>query len=84
MARNERVFDEDQGWPQETVSRKTIRVSDVSRVRKLVSARLRAATTNIADLLDAYSTLQNGEGADEKIVTVSAGVFYTEGIDVTD
>ena len=84
IARNESVFHDDDGWPLETVSRKTIRKSDVRRVRKLVSVRLRAATTNIADLLDAYSTLQNGDAAGEKLVPVSAGVFYTEGLDIDD
>ncbi len=84
IARNECTAHDDEDWPQETISRKTIRKSDVSRVRKLVSVRLRAATTNIADLLDAYSALQNGEGRDEPLVAVSAGVFYTEGIDSSD
>ena len=84
MAKNETVSQDEDSWPQETVSCRTIRKSDVSRVRKLVSVRLRAATTNIADLLEAYSTMQNGDGADEPLVAVSAGVYYTEGIDVTD
>ena len=84
IARNETVFREDDAWPLETVSRKTIRKADVKRVRKLVSVRLRAATTTIADLLDAYSTLQSGEKTDEKLVPVSAGVFYTEGLDIED
>lgn len=84
MARNETVRREDDVWPVETVSRATIRKSDVRRVRKLVSVRLRAATTNIADLLDAYATLQNGDTTDEKLVSVSAGAFYTEGLDTKD
>ena len=84
IARNESVFRDDDAWPLETVTRKSIRKSDVRRVRKLVSVRLRAATTNIADLLDAYSTLQNAEAADERLVAVSAGVFYTEGLDIED
>ncbi len=71
-------------WPFETVDRKSIRKSDVRRVRKLVSVRLRAATTNIADLLDAYATLQNGDATDEKLVPVSAGIFYAEGLDIED
>ncbi len=84
MARNKKVVREGDIWPQETVSRTTIRKSDVRRVRKLVSVRLRAATTNIADLLDAYATLNNGDEADEKLVPVSAGVFYAEGLDTKD
>ncbi len=84
IARNETVFRDDDAWPLETISRKTIRKADVKRVRKLVSVRLRAATTNIADLLDAYSTLQSGEATDERLVPVSAGVFYTEGVDIED
>lgn len=83
MARNETVAREEDKWPQQTVTRKTIRRSDVRRVRKLVSVRLRATTTNIADLLDAYATLHNGD-SDEKLVPVSAGVFYAEGIDTDD
>ncbi len=82
IARNEFVLREEDGWPLETVTRQSIRKSDVRRVRKLVSVRLRAATTNIADLLDAYSTLQNGDSTSEKLVPVSAGVFYTEGLDI--
>lgn len=79
LAHNESVFKDGDAWPLETVGLKSIRKSDVRRVRKLVSVRLRAATTNIADLLDAYATLHDGEGADEPMVAVSAGVFYAEG-----
>jgi F420-0:gamma-glutamyl ligase len=53
-------------------------------VRKLVAARLRAATTNIADLLDAYATLHAGQGTDEATVAVSAGVYYAEDLEVED
>lgn len=84
LAHNESVYKDSDGWPLETVGLKSIRKSDVRRVRKLVSVRLRAATTNIADLLDAYATLHNGEGADEPTVAVSAGVFYAEGRAVAD
>ncbi len=84
MARNEAVVREGDEWPFEAVSRTNIRKSDVRRVRKLVSVRLRAATTNIADLLDAYATLQNGDTNDEKLVPVSAGIFYAEGLDTED
>jgi len=84
LAHNETVLRDSDAWPLETVGLKSIRKSDVRRVRKLVSVRLRAATTNIADLLDAYATLHNGEGADEPMVAVSAGVFYAEGPTNTD
>ncbi len=84
IARNEMVLRDGDAWPMESVSRTNIRKSDVRRVRKLVSVRLRAATTNIADLLDAYATLQNGDTNDEKLVPVSAGVFYAEGLDTKD
>jgi len=84
VAKNETVSREGDAWPIETVSRTTIRKSDVRRVRKLVSVRLRAATTNIADLLDAYATLQDADAPDEKLVPVSAGVFYAEGLDTKD
>lgn len=84
ITRNESVFREEDDWPLGAISRASIRKSDVRRVRKLVSVRLRAATTNIADLLDAYAKLHSGEGADDKLVHVSAGVFYTEGLDTTE
>jgi len=84
LAHNESVFKDSDAWPLETIGHKSIRKSDVRRVRKLVSVRLRTATTNIADLLDAYGTLHNGEGADEPMVAVSAGVFYAEGPSVSD
>ena len=84
LAHNEAASKDSDVWPIETVGLKSIRKSDVRRVRKLVSVRLRAATTNIADLLDAYATLHNGEGADEPMVAVSAGVFYAEGPTDTD
>lgn len=84
IARNESVFRDENGWPLEAISRASIRKSDVRRVRKLVSVRLRAATTNIADLLDAYAKLHNGETPDDKLVPVSVGVFYTEGLDTTE
>lgn len=84
IARNDALVREGDEWPIETVCARSIRKSDVRRVRKLVSVRLRAATTNIADLLDAYATLQNGEASDEKLLPVSAGIFYAEGLDTED
>ncbi len=71
-------------WPIEAVLERSIRRSDVRRVRQIVSGRLRAATTNIAELLDAYATLHGGDGQDEPTVPVSAGVYYTEGIEIPD
>ncbi len=71
-------------WPIETVREKTIRRSDAGRVREIVSGRLRAATTNIAELLDAYAALHAGDGDGEPRVTVSAGVYYTEDVDSPD
>jgi len=84
IARNEAIVRETDVWPQETVSRTTIRKSDVRRVRKLVTVRLHATTTSIADLLDSYAALHNGDNIDEALVPVSAGVFYTEGLDTKD
>jgi hypothetical protein len=84
LAHNEAVYRDSDGWPLDFVGDKRIRKSDVRRVRKLVSVRLRAATTNIVDLLDAYATLHAGEGTDEPMVAVSAGVFYAEGLDPAD
>ncbi len=84
LAHNETVYKNSDAWPLETVGERSIRKSDVPRVRKLVSVRLRTATTNIADLLDAYATLHAGEGTDEPMVAVSAGVFYAEGPSVAD
>lgn len=84
IAHNETVYKEGDRWPLEIVGERSIRKSDVRRVRKLVSVRLRAATTNIADLLDAYATLHAGEGTDEPMVAVSAGVFYAEGLGGAD
>lgn len=79
LAHNELAQKASEIWPIETVGLKSIRKSDVPRVRKLVSARLHAATTTISDLLDAYATLKAGEGTDEPTLAVSAGVFYSEG-----
>ena len=84
LAHNELVYKDSDSWPLELAGGKQIRKSDIRRVRKLVSVRLRAATTNIADLLDAYATLHAGEGADEPMVAVSAGVFYAEGLNPAD
>jgi len=84
LAHNEAVYKGRDSWPLEQVGQKSIRKSDIGRVRKLVSVRLRAATTNISDLLDAYATLHAGQGADEATVSVSAGVYYAEGLNVED
>ncbi len=85
LAHNESAKRESEIWPLESVGLlKTIRKSDVARVRKLVSVRLQAATTTISDLLDAYATIHSGEGADEPTLAVSAGVFYAEGPVSTD
>lgn len=79
LAHNEAARKSSETWPLETVGLKSIPKSDVARVRKLVSVRLRAATTTIADLLDAYATIHAGEGTDEPKLAVSAGIFYAEG-----
>jgi len=84
LAHNEMVHKDRDSWPLEQIGQKLIRKSDVGRVRKLVSVRLRAATTNIADLLDAYATLHAGQGTDEATVAVSAGVYYAEDLEVED
>jgi hypothetical protein len=84
LAHNESVTRNGDVWPVETVGLRSIRASDVARVRKLVSLRLRAATTTIADLLDAYATLKSGDDSDEPTLAVSAGVFYCEGTNPAD
>jgi hypothetical protein len=84
LAHNDSIFRESDRWPLETVGPKSIRKSDVGRVRNLVSTRLRAATSNIADLLDSYGTLYSGEGTDEPMVTVSAGAFHVEDLEFDD
>jgi len=84
LAHNELTQKDAEVWPLETVGTKSIRKSDVARVRKLVSVRLRAATTTISDLLDAYATIHAGEGRDEPTLAVSAGVFYSEAPAATD
>jgi len=84
LAHNEAVHKDRDSWPLEQIGEKMIRKSDIGRVRKLVSLRLRAATTNIADLLDAYATLHPGQGTDEATVAVSAGVYYAEDLKVED
>lgn len=84
LAHNDGAYKGKDSWPLETVGRKSIRKSDLRRVRKLVAVRLRAATTNIADLLDAYAMLHSGEGADEPMIAVTVGAFYAEGPDITE
>lgn len=84
LAHNEAVHKKSEVWPIETVGLKSIRKSDVARVRKLVSVRLRAATTTISDLLDAYAMINAGEGTDEPTLAVSAGVYYSEGPNLED
>ncbi len=78
LAHNEAVKKNGDAWPLETVGLKSIRKSDVARVRKLVSVRLRAATTTISDLLDAYATIHAGDSTDEPTLSVSAGIYYAE------
>ncbi len=78
LAHNEAVKKNGDAWPLETVGLKSIRKSDVARVRKLVSVRLRAATTTISDLLDAYATIHAGDNTDEPTLAVSAGIYYAE------
>ena len=84
LAHNEVVEKSSDVWPLETVGLKAIRKSDVARVRNLVSVRLRAATTTIADLLDAYATINSGESTEEPTIAISAGVYYSEGLTLDD
>ena len=84
IAENHMTENPQEHWPVETVREQSIRRSDVRRVRQIVTGRLRAATTNIAELLEAYATLHAGNEQDEPTVPISAGVFYAEGIEVPD
>ncbi|MBU2677143.1 MAG: hypothetical protein KJP16_08655 [Gammaproteobacteria bacterium] len=84
LARNGSAHMSGDNWPLATVSQKSVRKSDLCRVRKLAAARLRAATSNIAELLDAYAVPPDGKGVDEPVIEVSAGVYYAEGPAVTD
>ena len=84
IAENHMTDNPQEHWPIETIRGQSIRRSDVRRVRQVVAGRLRAATTNIAELLEAYATLHAGDGQDEPTVPISAGVFYAEGIVVPD
>ena len=70
--------------PIESLHSRSIRHADAKRVRQLVSSRLRATVANIAELLDAYATLHENDGEEEIRLSITAGVFYTEGIDVPD
>lgn len=78
LAHNEAVKKNGDSWPVETAELKSIRKSDVAQVRKLVSVRLRAATSTISDLLDAYATIHNGDSTDEPTIAVSTGIYYLE------
>jgi len=78
LAHNEAVKKNGDTWPVETAEFKSIRKSDAARVRKLVSVRLRAASTTISDLLDAYATIHNGDNLDEPTLAVSTGIYYVE------
>ena len=84
LAHNEAAKKSSDLWPLENVGLKSIRKSDVARVRNLVAVRLRAATTTISDLLDAYATIHAGEGTDEPTLAVSTGVYYAELSDLKD
>ncbi len=84
VAANHMSDDPKDDWPIEIVRETSIRQSDVRRVRQIVSGRLKAATTNIAELLEAYATLHGGDEQTEAGVPISAGVFYTEGIEIPD
>ena len=83
VARNHMVGAPDEAWPIEFLHSGPIRQSDVERMRKIVSSRLRATAANVAELLEAYAALQENE-VDEPTVSIAAGVFYTEGIDVPE
>ena len=78
LAHNEVAKKAGDTWPVETAELKSIRKSDVAQVRKLVSVRLRAATSTISDLLDAYATIHNGDSIDEPTLTVTTGMYYVE------
>lgn len=78
LAHNGRVENGTKRWPIATIGQKAVPKSELAHVRELVSIRLRAATTTIEDLLDAYATIRGGEGADEPMVPVSAGIYYVE------
>ena len=70
--------------PRAALSRSLIRSSEIPEVRTQVAQRLRTANKHLADLLNAYEVRNNGMGADEPTVPISAGVFYAEAVDNND
>lgn len=82
VAQNHLCDDPRDTWPIESLHSRSIRQSDVKRVRQIVSSRLRATVANIAELLEAYTALHENEVGSEPRTSISAGVFYTEGVDV--
>jgi len=68
----------DSGWPQINTYSRSIRKSDMPRLRRISFDRLTEVAQSFDDLFMAYETLQeNGDEQDESNV-VSVGVFYFE------
>ncbi len=68
----------DSGWPQINTYSRSIRKSDMPRLRRISSDRLTEISQSFDDLFMAYESLNENEGRESDTNVVSVGVFYFE------
>ena len=78
LAHNTNPDREGYTWPQRVAFSKSVRKSDVPRLKRIAGDRVVAFTESIDDLFMAYETLSENDIQEEDEMTLAVGVFYFE------
>ncbi len=78
IAHNVNPIRDDDTWAQFNTYSRSIRKTDVPRLRRISLDRLSALAESIDDLFIAYETLHENDGSDDDKNIVAIGVYYFE------
>jgi hypothetical protein len=78
MAHNTAVDTDSDSWIHMSASTKSVRSSDLGRIRRVSSDRAGAFIESVDDFLAAYETLYDADSQGESPTAVGIGIFYFE------
>jgi hypothetical protein len=81
IAHNLNVADEGERWGQFTAFTRSVKHSDIRRLRRISFDRLEETAESFDDLFIAYESLNEADNDQESRTTIAVGVFYFEDID---
>jgi len=68
----------DERWRSRIAFTRSIRASDIPRMKRIVGDRIVEFAETVDDVFMAYETLHDSEHADEETATVAVGIYYFE------